>query len=60
MDYNHVTAAGLILCWKRIRKFDVNKQTNRQTENRHTENSKPEATLMPVDCQGERANNAKG
>ena len=51
-----MTAASLILCWRRIRKFDENKQTNRQTENRHTENSKPEATLIPVDCQGERAN----
>ena len=43
---------GLILCWRRIRKFDE----NRQTENRHTENSKPEATLIPVDRRGERAN----
>ena len=47
---------GLILCWRRIRKFDENKQTNRQTENRHTENSKPEATLIPVDRRGEQAN----
>ena len=44
---------GLILCWRRIRKFDE----NRQTENRHTENSKPEATLIPVDRWGEGANN---
>ena len=52
MDYNHVTAAGLILCWRRIRKFDKNKQTDRE----HTENSKPEATLIPADRRGERAN----
>ena len=31
---------------------------DRQTENREqTENSKPEATLIPADCRGERANN---
>ena len=30
-------------------------RTNRQTENRHTENSKPEATLIPVDHRGKRA-----
>ena len=29
----------------------TNKQTNKQTEN-----SKPEATLIPVDCRGERVN----
>ena len=29
---------------------------NKQTENRQTENSKPEATLIPMDCRGERAN----
>ena len=29
---------------------------NRQTENKQTENSKPEATLIPMDSQGERAN----
>ena len=33
----------------------MDKQTNRQT-NRQTENSKPEATLIPVDRRGERAN----
>ena len=38
-----------------IRKFAENKQTNRQT-NRQTENSKPEATLIPVERRGERAN----
>ena len=43
---------GLILCWRRIRKFDENKQTDKE----HTDNSKPEATLIPVDCRGERAN----
>ena len=26
--------SSLILCWRRIRKFDENKQTDRQTENR--------------------------
>ena len=32
-------------------------RTDRQTENReHTENSIAEATLIPVDLQGERAN----
>ena len=36
---------GLILCWRRIRKNDENKQT----ENRQTENSITEATLIPVD-----------
>ena len=37
----------------------TDRQTNRQTDkqtDRQTENSKPEATLIPVDCQGERAN----
>ena len=29
---------------------------NRQTDREQTENSKPEATLIPVDSQGERAN----
>ena len=37
-----------------IRKFAQNKQTNTQTEN-----SKPEATLIPVDRRGERANIVK-
>ena len=32
------------------------KRTNKQTDREHTENSKPEATLIPVDCWGERAN----
>ena len=31
-------------------------RTDRQTENKQTENSKPEATLIPVDSRGERAN----
>ena len=35
-------------------------RTNRQTENKRTENSITEATLIPVDCQGERANNSLG
>ena len=34
-----------------IRKFAQNRHTDRQTEN-----SKPEATLIPVDRRGERAN----
>ena len=46
--------SGLIL-QKKIRKFAEKKQTNRQT-NRQTENSKPEATLIPMDRRGERAN----
>ena len=29
---------------------------NKQTDREQTENSKPEATLIPVDSQGERAN----
>ena len=33
-----------------------NKQTDRQRTNRQTENSKPEATLIPMDSWGERAN----
>ena len=31
-------------------------RTNKQTDREHTENSKPEATLIPVDRRGERAN----
>ena len=46
---------GLILCWRRIRKFDENKQTNRRRADRQTENSIREATLIPVDRRGERA-----
>ena len=47
---------GLILCWRRIRKFDENRQTeNRQTD-RQTENSITEATLIPMDRRGDRAN----
>ena len=45
--------SSLILCWQRIRKFEENKQTDRE----HTDNSKPEATLIPVDRRSERANN---
>ena len=33
----------------------TNRQTDKQTD-RQTENSKPEATLIPVDRRGERAN----
>ena len=43
---------GLILYCSRIRKFDENKQTDRE----QTENSITEATLIPVDRRGERAN----
>ena len=32
-------------------------RTDRQTDNKQTENSKPEATLIPMDSRGERANN---
>ena len=38
---------GLILCWRRIRKF---------AQNRQTENSKPEATLILLDRWSEQAN----
>ena len=31
-------------------------RTDREQTNRQTENSKPEATLIPVDSRGERAN----
>ena len=44
------------MCWRRIRKFDENRQTENKQTNRQTENSKPEATLIPVDRRGERAN----
>ena len=50
--------SGLIM-QKKIRKFAKNKQTDKQT-NKQTENSKPEATLIPVDRRGERANNIIG
>ena len=36
-----------------IRKFYENKQTENREQ--RTENSKPEATLIPVDSRGERA-----
>ena len=41
-----------------INKLENFMRTNREqrTENRQTENSKPEATLIPVDSRGERAN----
>ena len=35
----------------------TNRHTDREQTDRQTENSKPEATLIPVDRQGERANN---
>ena len=44
--------SGLILCWRRIGKFDE----NRQTGNKQTENSSTEATLIQVDRWGKRAN----
>ena len=34
-------------------------RTDRQTENKQTENSKPKATLIPVDSRGEWANKMK-
>ena len=46
------TAVALYYNCSRIRKFDENTQTDRQTENSITE-----ATLIPMDCRGERANN---
>ena len=51
-EYNYVTAA--LYCVGEELEHLV--RTNRQTENRHTENSITEATLIPVDCWGERAN----
>ena len=42
-----------LLFYTPMRKFQENRQ---RTENRQTENSKPEATLIPVDRRGERAN----
>ena len=53
MEYNYMTAA--LYCVGEELENLV--RTNRQTENRHTENSITEATLIPVDCRGERANN---
>ena len=38
---------GLILCWRRIRKFEENRE--QRTENRQTENSITEATLILMD-----------
>ena len=43
----------LILYCSKIRK---NTENSEQTENRQTENSITEATLIPVDCRGEWAN----
>ena len=37
----------------------TNKQTDRQRTDRQTDNSKPEATLIPVDRRGERANSTR-
>ena len=47
-----------IIIWYDIRKFGENRQRteNREQTDRQTENSKPEATLIPVDSRGERAN----
>ena len=42
---------------RKIRKFAENRQTkNRQTDRQTENSSKPEATLIPVDRRGERAN----
>ena len=53
--YHMISKSYDIIIWYDIRKFAQNKQKNRQTH-RQTDNSKPEATLIPVDCQGEWAN----
>ena len=44
--------------WSRIRKFVTQpaKENTQRTHREQTENSKPEATLIPVDSRGERAN----
>ena len=53
MDYNYVRVA-LYYVREELEKM---MRTNIQTENRRTENSITEATLIPVDRRGERANN---
>ena len=55
-EYNYVTAA-LYCVGEELENL---MRTNKQTDKEHTENSKPEATLIPMDCQGERSNNSLG
>ena len=51
-EYNYVTAA-LYCVGEELENL---MRTNKQTDREHTENSKPEATLIPVDSRGEQAN----
>ena len=51
-EYNYVMAA--LYCVRE--ELENLMRTDRQTDREHTENSKPEATLIPVDSRGERAN----
>ena len=55
-EYNYVTVA-LYCVGEELENL---MRTNKQTDKEHTENSKPEATLIPVDRRGERANKWKG
>ena len=48
MSYHMILSYGMIL--------ENFVRTDREQTNRQTENSKPEATLIPVDRRGERAN----
>ena len=49
-EYNYMTAA-LYCVGEELENL---MRTDRQTDREHTENSKPEATLIPVDRWGER------
>ena len=52
MSYHMILSYDIIL-------VNFVRTDNKQRTNRKTENSKPEATLIPVDRRGERANTAK-
>ena len=55
-EYNYVTAALYCVGEELENLMRTDRQrTNKQT-NKQTENSKPEAILIPVDCRGEWAN----
>ena len=45
-----------MMSYHMILSYDMILENFVRTENRQTENSKPEATLIPVDSRGERAN----
>ena len=51
-EYNYVTA--VLYCVGE--ELENLMRTHKPVENRHTKNSQPEATLIPVDPRGERAN----